>query len=223
MKRFAILFLIIFVATTTKAQTYKYEAGGGVGMGFYMGDINPNTAFKDVGFAAEATFRWNINYRWAIKTGISTSTLKGTTSGLDFNFPELTDYSFKRQVIDFGVQGEFNFFKYGMEKGYLDTKRLSPYILMGFGFCVVPAKGDSYFNVNLPIGAGVKYKLAKRWNLALEFTMRKTLGDKLDGKSADDPLLIESSAFKNSDWYSHTMVTITYNFGIRTIICNNNN
>ena len=51
--------------------------------------------------------------------------------------------------------------------------------------------------------------------------MRKSLGDKLDGKVLDDPYKIQSSAFKNTDWYSFTWFTITYDFGRKKTICNN--
>ena len=55
----------------------------------------------------------------------------------------------------------------------------------------------------------------------LEFSMRKTLGDKLDGKALDDPYGINSSSLKNTDWYSYTLLSVTYDFGMKKKICNN--
>lgn len=223
MKKGIFILLLLFTMTTLKAQTYKYEIGGGVGIGFYMGDANPSKPFRKPGAAFDLAFRWNINYRWALKCGLSTATVSGNTNGLKGYFPNNAEFSFKRQLIDLGVQAEFNFFNYGMGQSYLDTKRFSPYIVAGFGITAVPKKGDSFYSVNVPLGFGVKYKAGKRVNMMLEFTMRKTLGDKLDGKDLDDPYNIESSAFKNTDWYSYTMFSVTYDFGAKKKICNNIN
>ena len=216
-----VILLLVFIAACADAQTYKYEIGAGGGIGFYMGDANISKPFRKPGAAFDAAFRWNINYRWALKCGLSTATLKGDTKGLAGYFPGNAEYSFKRQLLDIGVQAEFNFFNYGIGQRYLGTKRISPYILAGFGFTAVPAKGDGYYNVNLPLGFGVKYKAGQRWNIMLEFSMRKTLGDKLDGKALDDPYGINSSSLKNTDWYSYTLLSVTYDFGMKKKICNN--
>lgn len=215
--------IILFLITTTlmSAQSYKYEIGAGAGLGFYMGDTNPNKPFRKPGAAFDMAFRWNINYRWALKCGLSTATLRGESAGNGVYYPASATYKFKRQMVDLGIQAEFNFFNYGIGQSYLNTKRISPYILAGVGFVMVPKKGDGYYSLDLPLGVGVKYKAGKRWNLMFEFSMRKTLGDKLDGKTLDDPMHIESSALKNTDWYSYTMFSVTYDFGLRRRVCNN--
>lgn len=217
------LLILLFLITTTiiSAQSYKYEIGAGAGMGFYMGDANPNKPFRKPGAAFDMTFRWNINYRWALKCGLSTATMRGESSGLGLYYPSAATYSFKRQLVDLGVQGEFNFFNYGIGQTYLNTKRISPYILAGVYFVMIPQAGDGFYSISLPLGAGVKYKVGKRWNMMLEFSMRKTFGDKLDGKALDDPYKIESAALKNTDWYSYLMFSVTYDFGLKRRVCNN--
>lgn len=219
-----IYLIILFLITSTMllcAQSYKYEIGAGAGIGFYMGDANPSKPFRKPGFAADMAFRWNINYRWALKCGLSTATVKGETSQLELYYPAGATYSFKRQLFDLGLQAEFNFFNYGIGQSYLNTKRISPYILLGIGFVMVPKSGDGYYALNFPLGVGVKYKVGKRWNLMFEFSMRKNIGDKMDGKSLDDPYQIESSALKNTDWHSYTMFSVTYDFGLKRRICPN--
>ena len=49
------------------AQDYKYEIGGMVGGAFYMGDVNKNAVFKGLNPALGAVFRYNPNFRWAVK------------------------------------------------------------------------------------------------------------------------------------------------------------
>ena len=68
-------------------------------MGFYMGDANPNKPFRKLGAAFDMTFRWNINYRWALKCGLSTATMRGESSGLGLYYPSAATYSFKRQLV----------------------------------------------------------------------------------------------------------------------------
>lgn len=218
-KLFLIIIIFITGITEGRSQDFKYEIGGAAGIGFYMGDANPSKIFRKPGAALGAVFRRNLNYRWAIKCDLATSGIKGDTKGMVF--PGGAHYSFKRQLIDIGAQAEFNFFHYGWGYSYLGTKRFAPYLLAGIGITAVPKKGDGYFSLNIPLGVGLKYKLAERWNLGFEFSMRKSLGDKLDGKALDDPFKISSSAFKNTDWYSFTMFSITYDFGRKKTICNN--
>ena len=215
-----ILGIMMGLILTATAQDYKYEAGGGLGIGFYMGDANQSALFHKPGAAFAALLRRTINYRWAIKFDLATAHIKGDTRDFDTRFPG-GDFNFSRQLIDLGAQAEFNFFHYGWGYSYLGTKRFSPYLLVGVGITAVPKKGDGYFSLNIPIGVGLKYKLAERWNIGFEFSMRKSLGDKLDGKVLDDPYKIQSSAFKNTDWYSFTWFTITYDFGRKKTICNN--
>ena len=71
--------------------------------------------------------------------------------------------------------------------------------------------------MSIPMGVGVKYKIKERLNLGLEFAMRKTLSDNLDGLSNLNG--IESGFAKNTDWYNTIMVSVTYEFGKRCRTC----
>ena len=74
--------------------------------------------------------------------------------------------------------------------------------------------------MQLPIGAGVKYKLGNRLNLIAEWTMHFTGCDKLDG--IKDPYGIKSSGiFKNTDCYSGLRVSLTYDLWAKCKTCNN--
>lgn len=218
-----LLISIILVGSvfTGKAQDFKYEIGAGAGVGFYMGDANQYALFHNSKIAYGLVFRYNMNYRWAIKANLTSMRIEGNTRDFKNQFPDNAQYAFNRQLIDFGAQAEFNFFNYGMGYSYLGTSRIAPYLVVGLGFSLSPASDDNSFSLNIPLGIGVKYKLTPRWNLGLEFTMRKTFGDKLDGKALADPYKIESSGFKNTDWYSFTMFSVTYDFGYKTKKCNN--
>jgi len=70
------------------------------------------------------------------------------------------------------------------------------------------------------MGIGVKYKIASRLNLGVEWGVHFSLSDELDG--VRDPYGIKSSgAFKNTDCYQALQVTLTYSFKARCRTCHN--
>ncbi len=81
-------------------------------------------------------------------------------------------------------------------------------------------ESHTFTALSIPLGVGVRYKPAKRLNLALELTFAKTTGDHIDGPDLSDPFRIKSSFLKNTDWYSTLAVTLTYEFSERCTVCN---
>ena len=73
--------------------------------------------------------------------------------------------------------------------------------------------------MNLLFEVRVKYKLAERVNLGVQWAMHFSASDKLDG--AVDPYGIKSSGlFKNTDCYSVLQAFITYSFSAKCRTCN---
>lgn len=222
-----IVLAISFFSSRVLAQEYKYEIGGMVGTSSYMGDANKTTFFKEPNLAFGAIFRYNRNFRWAYKGTLAIGGVSGDTQKSGNVFPHGQNVSFKRTFYDLGGQIEFNFFSYSDRYAFLGTKRFTPYIFTGLGVTV--ASGDNtFFGVNLPFGLGLKYKLKNRLNLGFEFSFRKLFGDDFDkpdknGFGLDDPYEIKSSLLKNKDWYSLTMFSVTWDFGMRKDPCLNIN
>lgn len=155
------------------------------------------------------------------------------------------DYKFSNILFDFGATYEYNFFPYGTGRDYRGAKRLTPFIAFGFGFTYVncadewidlgyndkmreqglfgnPDKSGNkgVFTANIPIGFGVKYKVADRLNLGIEWMMHFSLSDKLDG--VKDPYRINSNGiFKNTDCYSNLQISLTYSFWEKCKTCMN--
>ena len=67
-----VLTILIASTATAAAQDYRYEAGIGLGISGYLGDVNQSNVLKNPGFSGEAFFRYLINKRFAVKAGIST-------------------------------------------------------------------------------------------------------------------------------------------------------
>lgn len=210
--------ILIGAGSSASAQEYRYDIGGGVGMSGYLGDVNQFSLYHDPGFAANAIFRYIIDYRWSLKSSFSTAGISGNSADFENVLPENTEYNFKSQLYDVGTQMEFNFFNYGIGYKYKSLKRLVPYLGLGLGFTVASVDGDgTAFAMNIPMSVGAKYKMKERLNLALEFSMRKVIGSNIDGFDLGELNNIERS--KNSNWYSMLMFTISYEFSKRCIEC----
>jgi hypothetical protein len=225
-QRIAITLLLSISPFALSAQEYLYEIGGMAGGSFYMGDANNNAAFRNMNPAISVLFRYNVNFRTALKVNLAYAGVSGSTEGLKNVFPDNGQAAFKRRVIDLGVQGEFNFFPYSDKYKYLYTKRISPYIAGGLGFSAAPGSGggSTFFSPHISAGTGVKYKLMPRINIGAELSIRKLFGDGLDtegdNKLLDNPYRITGGVFKNKDWYSMLMITASYDFGLRDCKCN---
>jgi hypothetical protein len=225
-QRMALSLLLSVSSFALSAQEYLYEIGGMAGGSFYMGDANRNAVFRNMNPSAGLLFRYNVNFRSALKANLAYARVTGSTEGLQNVFPNNGQVAFERNVIDFDVQGEFNFFPYSDKYKYLYTKRISPYIAGGVGFSAAPggSGGNMLFSPHISAGTGVKYKLMPRINIGAEWSIRKLFSDGLD-TARDNPLLdnpyqITSGMFKNKDWYSMLVITVTYDFGLRDCNCN---
>lgn len=208
--------MMVAMMAVAHAQEYRFEVGGAAGMSGYLGDANNGNLLKKPGYAVGGLFRYIINSRMAVKANLLIASISGNSTGLENVYPGGENYAFKSQLYDLGAQFEFNFLNYGIGSKYLKLKRISPYLTLGAGFTMATGDGDA-FTMNVPMGLGVKYKLSERLNLGLEFTMRMSLSDKLDGLK--DLNGINSGFAKNKDWYSFTMISITYEFSKRCRTC----
>lgn len=224
----SILFLFLLLPMALQAQEYKFEAGGWIGGAFYMGDVNKTTPFKGLNPTVGGVFRYNANLRIAFKGDFAWARVTGSTDGLDNVFPNNAQGSFERNLFDLGGQFEFNFFPYSDIYPYLNTNRISPYVLIGYGATVAPGNGETMISMHIPIGIGIKYKVKNRLNLVGEFSMRKLFSDGLDvtngsNKFLDNPYGIGGGMLKNNDWYGFFTVSLTWDFGLKDCKCNNSN
>ncbi len=206
------------------AQTdpeYRAEVGAGVGLIAYQGDFNGSLTRQMQPMWA-ITGKYRFNPRTALSLNICSGTLKGSSENVETWYPETntTPVSFSTPVVDAGVRFEYNFWPYGTGREYRGAKRLTPYVMAGLGGTFAKPESGSLFAMNLPIGIGVKYKVATRLNLSIEWAMHFTGSDKLDGVA--DPYGIKSSGlFKNTDCYSTLQVSLTYDIMAKCRTCHN--
>lgn len=226
--RLAAVFLLLASVCRVSAQEleYKMELGAMVGGSFYMGDANFTTPFKNTAPMGGLVARYNFNPRMVVKGDLAVGRIKGSTEGIDNHFPGDVHSTFGRNVYELGAQFEYNFFAYGTGAGYKDSRRLTPYILGGVGLTYAPKPANHVVAMNIPLGLGVKYKLAPRINCGAEWSMRFTTSDRLDvtateGLVLDDPYGIEGKGLKNKDCYSWLMVYVSYDMFPKYRKCNN--
>lgn len=210
------------VASQAVAQPeeYKFDIGAGVGISGYLGDANESSIFSHPGVNFNASFRYLANTRLAIRGVFAVSTLSGSTADMENVMPGGAVYDFKSTLYDLSARGEFNFFNYGIGESYKRLSRITPYLALGLGVSMASTGDGSFVALSIPMGVGVKYKLRPRLNLALEFTMTKVFGDKVDSPQLADPFLIKSSFLKNTDWTSGIVLSLSYEFGRRCVACN---
>lgn len=219
MKRSMVLLASLTMLTTLTAQDYKYEGGLSLGIGSAYGDLNQGRFFYSPSFETEFLFRYNKNMRWAYTAELMSTGLRGNSDDFANRFPNEMDYAFNRRLWQLGGSLEFNFLNYGWGYDYLNCSRFSPFLVIGAGLGVVSGDGKPAFSFAIPLGAGVKYKFAPRWNAVMKITFAKMLTDKAD--QLNDLYDIESTAWKNTDWYSTLSVGVTYEFGFKRRKCNN--
>ena len=210
--------LLWLTALSVKAQEleYKYEVGGLLGTSFYLGDANTDRWYKNNGLGGGAMLRYNINPRMSLKFDLAAGKISGDAYNSANYTPDASDMTLKfdNTVWDLGCQYEISFWGYGTGKGFKGTKRFVPYIQVGLGFTYC-----NELSMSMPFGLGVKYKVAERWNVGMDWTMRFAFSDKLDG--IEDPYRIKSGFLKNKDTYCWTMFYVSYDFGPKLRKCNN--
>ncbi|MDR0422562.1 MAG: DUF6089 family protein [Proteiniphilum sp.] len=220
------LFLMVSTANT-RAQEYRCEIGSAAGTSFYMGDANRTKFYLHPGMAGGILFRYNINFLWSVKAGIFAGSVSGKSEDSGNTFPFAHRASFRRTLAELGTQVEFNFFPYSDKYAYLGTKPYTPYLFTGVGATCATGV-ETFIDANIPFGMGFKYKLKNRMNIGIEFSARKLFDDDFDvtekttGWNLDSPYGIKSSVLKNRDWYSFTMVFLTWEFSLREDPCHGN-
>lgn len=200
---------------------YRMEIGAGVGVVTYQGDLDGSLT-KNMQPMASVVLRRVFNPYMALKFSAAYGKLKGSSADSNTYYPDYaaSQYRFNKTLVDAGVTYEYNFWPYGTGQDYRGAKRFTPFIFAGLGATYAGGEGNSAFTANVPIGLGVKYKVGKRLNVALEWAEHFSMSDKLDG--VKDPYGIKSSGlFKNTDCYSAIQLTLTYSFMPKCRTCHN--
>lgn len=219
-----LLALLLATALPASAQSdyeYRMEIGAGVGLVAYEGDFNGNIT-HGMQPMASAVLRSTFNPYMALRFAAAYGKLKGSSKNVKTYMPEYVDtpYEFANSLVDVSATYEYNFWPYGTGHDYRGAQRLTPFIFAGLGATYASGSGNNVFTTNVPLGVGVKYKVATRLNLGIEWAMHFSMNDNLDG--VKDPYGIQSTGmFKNTDCYSMLQLTLTYSLMPKCRTCHN--
>ena len=216
--------LLSIASVPANAQTdyeYRMEIGGGVGLMAYEGDFN-GSILHNMQPSASLMLRRVINPYMDLRLAASYGKLKGSSKDVKTYLPQYQDtqYDFSTTLVDLSATYEYNFWPYGTGNDYRGAQRITPFIFAGIGTTYASTPTGNVFTANLPLGLGIKYKVAPRLNLGIEWAIHFSLNDKLDGIA--DPYGIHSTGmFKNTDCFSALQLTLTYSFMPKCRTCHN--
>ena len=114
---------------------------------------------------------------------------------------------------------EFNFIPYQINN--YATSSFTPYVFIGVAVFMVNPKIESTASAtfesqgiviapSMPFGLGIKFNLINNLGVAIEWGMRKTITDQIDGLSETYIEGYQLSNTQNNDWYSIIGISLNY-------------
>ncbi|MFI5128542.1 MAG: DUF6089 family protein [Chitinophagales bacterium] len=214
-KFFSLLLILVISASTLTAQNaivQEGEFGAGLGVAHYFGDLNTRARLNRIKPAATIFFRKNFGNYISGRIGASFAQIGYSDVYNTHNeYMNRRNLSFNSNVWELALQGDFNFFRFlPGEPQY----NFTPYVTLGVGvFSFDPyayLKGEKVYlrplgtegqgsalypdrkqystmAISFPIGAGIKYSINERINIAFEILHRITNTDYLDDVSTVYP------------------------------------
>lgn len=209
----------MYVPHPIKLSAKNAEIGIFIGGSYYTGDLNPSGHFnRFTRPAVGGLYRVNFNPRFSAKAIASYGLLEADDAYSRNEAHRNRNLSFKSKIIEFAVEGEFNFLSYATGSKKLATT--TPYVFAGVavyhfnplgllgnrwialqpigtegqGSAFTSDKAYSLTQFSIPFGVGVKINTAKRIGINFEWGLRKTFTDYLDDVSGKyvDPYLLGS-------------------------------
>lgn len=201
-------------AEENRHRFYSMEVGVQGGASYYVGELASHV-FMSVGETYGAQLRYKIDPRWAIQ-------LKGQRQRVINK-----EYNVDNSMWHVDVVGEYNFFQLGLDEYNIHMRSLTPYMFLGVGATVYEDSliMKDFFRcvaVYLPVGIGLKWKIAERWQLQLAWQHNVYLwnGDGLEGSEAFDNLHeMNGINIMNNDVTSTLTVGVVFEFGHKERTC----
>jgi len=194
--RFLHVLLLLTPLCTMAQLRQRTEMGGGIGVFNYTGDIVRTYNLKFSRPAATFFYRYNFSQVVSLRTSLTVGSIgaKDNPNPLD-PAAALRNASFKSSLVEFSPVFEYHFLDWRSGKQRI---RYTPYLFAGAGLFFfskpdpfpAPTNGSfiaspsfSRVQLSIPFGGGFKYVLNPNWYIAMEFGMRETFTDYLDGIS----------------------------------------
>ena len=230
---------------------YRLEIGVQAGVGYYMGEL-AEYAFMSAGETYGFQFRCKIDERWALQfKGQRQRVINDLTEDNEWG---IGAGKYQTPMWHFDLTGEYNFFHFGLDEHDVRMHPITPFVFLGVGLTahnVLASNKDDYplvgwkerldengnvvykyhepaFAMYIPIGVGVKWKFAPRWQLQLawQHQIYMSNGDGLEGiinqndpSQFDDSYQMNGSNILNNDIVSTLTLGIVFEFAREKKVC----
>jgi hypothetical protein len=217
------LYRLIFVCFTFlgfSGFSQHSEIGIIGGTSYYLGEINPSSQIiNEINPAAGIFYRKNTSKRYAYRFGINYSKLGATNNFSSIELNQFKQLSFSSDLIEaYGIL-EFNFIPYQINN--YNTSSFTPYVFIGIAVFMANPQIEnnsstpisSQGNIiapSMPFGLGIKFNFINNLGLSIEWGVRKTITDRIDGLSDTYLEGYQLSNTQNNDWYSILGITLNY-------------
>ncbi len=198
------LLLLISLNQLPAAETL--DLGMFAGTSYYLGNINNSRHFYSLSPAGGGLAKYNFNEHYSLRTNINFGRISAYDQDFQNILHQTRDAFFVNNFYEIALQGEFNFQPF---KVTIFSKPLSPYITAGLAYTLVrgPENPNVSF-VNLPFGGGVKYGISRKITVGMEWILKKSFTDNIDGVKSFGQFN-SPSWVHNNDWVSLAGIFVT--------------
>ncbi|MDX8554567.1 DUF6089 family protein [Tenacibaculum sp. 1B UA] len=213
-----LILLILLACVVTPSQSQTHEIGFFAGGSNYVGDIGSTNYIHPNEFSGGLVYKYNLNPRIALRGTYTYIPVSGNDKDADNTFRQNRGTSFSNTIHEFAAGVEFNFFDYNINN-YSTT--FTPYILAevaAFNYKSPEPTSSSNtillknkFSYTIPVGIGLKGRLADNLAIAFETGVRFTFVDDIDFTT--DKINSLDFGGNGNDWYVFSGVSIVYTFG----------
>ncbi|TRW21905.1 hypothetical protein FMM05_19795 [Flavobacterium zepuense] len=225
MKR--ILFVLLLIVMSVKANAQINELGVFAGGANYIGDVGPTDYVAPDDLALGIVYKWNRSPRHAWRASFTYGRISSNDADSEIPGRKQRGFEFENTVKELSLGLEFNFFDFNLhEEGF----KITPYVYGGLSYFwydelyIINGKDETDENgsaLAIPMTVGIKAHIAKNFVLGVEAGARYTFTDNLDGSNPDNENYanLRFGNLESNDWYVFTGVTLTYTFGIKPCYC----
>lgn len=226
-----LIITIPVITSAQRWKRSRYEVIGGIGPSSFFGDLGGGNKdgvhfMGDIDMQATryhllVGMRYKLKEKVALKLNLIYGRIHGSDMYTESEGRRPRNVTFSSGLFEPSVQFEYSILKerLGTRYTFRNLQRfklvyVNTYVFVGFGgilFYPKPSlsnaasnqiKKYSHFNLVIPIGIGFKYAINRRASLGLEYGMRYTSTDYLDGHS--------DKYSKARDAYSFLTINVTY-------------
>ena len=226
--RFNYILYLSFLFLSYAGVSQNVDLGLTGGVAYYIGDINPTIPLINRPKPTIGVFyRKNLNKRYALRFGLNYAKLAATDKIRSTDLAAYRQLSFSSDLWEAYSFLEFNFIPYQINNR--STSRFSPFVFIGLAVFKVDPEvrgreldvlNSDLISISVPFGLGIKFNFSRNLGLGIEWGMRKTFSDELDGLPEKYNDSYQLSNTNNNDWYSIVGLTLNYKILTHKDRCN---